>query len=182
MHAEEEVTVWSERIPPRSSKHLNLPEGYAIEITRIGLVDAPAGNFGNVEVTAKVKTLVCCSRTDGHDDEPAYHEQIVSLCTIDTAQGRDAAVSILFTPLNIVEVINPCDAHIELTGAIDELDADLEEEEEEEDTNESLPVDEIQARFRQMAENPPPQPAPQPRKQRRRRSSAATPEEEANNE
>lgn len=154
---ETEAMEWSQRIPPKSSANLSLPEGYAIEVTSIRIVDAPAVNLGNVEVTAKVKTLVCGMRTDGQDDEPSYREQVVSLGTIDTSKEREIQVNILFTPMNMVEVFNPCDGYIELVGEVDELDADLEEEEEEEDTNESIPADEIQARFRMMAENPPPQ-------------------------
>ena len=145
---------WKQVIPAGATVALKFPSDASLMITKIVM-----NGDGECEVVGKIKAA------------ESEEEQVVTFCKLNNG-ARECEVLHVFSPLNMVSVMNNGNAEVTLIGACDDVFEGEEEEEEEEEEDEGLSADEIQARFKAMAEKQGERPPKQKRGKKGKKKNA----------
>jgi hypothetical protein len=159
-----EPSFWSAVIPGGQKTAIDFSDTCVLTITgaRLGAFPDNPDPAMPSRLIAHVQSIDATDLEDSEKeaDEVSYpvRRATVAICTLRPGACERADLELTFSPFNFVEFENTGPIDIHLSGLEDPIEFEAEEDDEEEPAEEPLNPDEVQRRFKEMADAQPPRP------------------------
>jgi hypothetical protein len=168
-------TFWGQIIPAGQTVVLTYHDDCLLEITNavLGLIPDPPP-LNPIRVTAKVQIPTTSAENEETD---SITETTITLCVLRPLTTEHQRVSFKFSPLNLIEITNPGQIDVHLSGIQEEIPPLTEEEDTSDIEPEAvLEPDEIQSRFRDLASRQGPRPPAKAKSKSKKRNRSKHPD------